>query len=60
MAVPVVPGIRVSRSGSVIIVMLRCEHHIDHTFLEASHDQDPDGLLTIYHDQDEVGLSELE
>jgi predicted metal-dependent enzyme (double-stranded beta helix superfamily) len=38
----------------VITVLLRYEHHIDHTFLEATHYQDQDGLLTIYRGQEEV------
>lgn len=43
-----------SHSASVITVLLRYEHHIDHTFLEATRYQDQDGVLTIYRDQDEV------
>jgi hypothetical protein len=38
----------------VITVLLRFDHHIDHTFLEATHYQDQDGLLVIYRGQDEV------
>lgn len=53
-AVPVVPGTCVSHSASVITVLLRYEHHIDHTFLQATHYQDQDGVLTIYRGQDEV------
>ena len=49
-----VPGTCVSHSAPVITVLLRYEHHIDHTFLEATHYQDQDGLLVIYAGQDEV------
>jgi hypothetical protein len=53
-AVPVVLGACVSHSASVITVLLRYEHHIDHTFLQATHYRDQDGLLTIYRGQEEV------
>ena len=53
-AVPVVPGTCVSHSASVITVLLRHDHHIDHTFLQATHYQDQDGVLTIYRGRDEV------
>ncbi len=47
--VPCVP-----HSAAVITVLLRYEHHIDHTFLEATHYRDQGGVLTVYRGQDEV------
>ena len=51
---PLVPGNCVSHTATVITVLLRYEHHIDHTFLEATHYQDQDGVLIVYRGQDEV------
>ena len=53
-AVPVAPGTWMLHSAAVITVLLRYEHHIDHTFLDATQYQDQDGVLTIYRGQDEV------
>lgn len=47
-------GTRVLDSAAVITVLLRYEHHIDHTFLQATHYQDQDGVLTVHHDEEEV------
>ena len=41
-------------SAAVITVLLRYDHHIDHTFLEATHYQDSDGVLTVHRGEDEV------
>ena len=38
----------------MITVLLRYDHHIDHTFLEATHYQDQDGVLTVHRGQEEV------
>jgi hypothetical protein len=38
----------------VITVLLRYEHHIDHTFLGATHYQDQDGVLTVHRGEEEV------
>jgi hypothetical protein len=38
----------------VITVLLRFDHHIDHTFLDATHYQDQDGVLTVHRGQEEV------
>ena len=35
-------------SGRVITVLLRYDHHVDHTFLEATHYRDDDNVLTVY------------
>lgn len=51
---PVVLGTRMSHSARVITVLLRYEHHIDHSFLDATHYQDQDGVLTVHRGQDEV------
>ena len=42
------------QSAAVITVLLRYDHHIDHTFLEATHFQDQDGVLTVHRGQEEV------
>ena len=41
-------------SAAVITVLLRYEHHIDHTFLQATHYEDRDGVLTVHRDEEEV------
>lgn len=41
-------------SAAVITVLLRYEHHIDHTFLEATHYRDEGGVLTIHRGEEEV------
>ncbi len=33
---------------------MRYEHHIDHTFLEATHYRDDAGVLTVHRCEDEV------
>ena len=38
----------------MITVLLRYDHHIDHTFLEATHFLDHDGVLTVHRDEQEV------
>jgi hypothetical protein len=38
----------------VITVLLRYEHHIDHTFLEATHYRDDGGVLTVHRGEQEV------
>jgi hypothetical protein len=44
----------VLQSAAVITVLLRYEHHVDHTFLEATHYQDRDGVLTVHRGEQEV------
>ena len=51
---PLVLGVGVSHSAAVITVLLRYEHHIDHTFLEATHYRDQGGVLTIHRGEEEV------
>ena len=41
-------------SAAVITVLLRYDHHIDHTFLQATHYEDEGGSLVVYRDQQEV------
>ncbi len=41
-------------SAAVITVLLRYEHHIDHTFLQATHYQDQGGVLTVHRGEEEV------
>ena len=41
-------------SAVMITVLLRYEHHIDHTFVQATHYQDHDGVLTIHRGEEEV------
>ena len=38
----------------MITVLLRYEHHIDHTFIEATHYRDEAGVLTIHRDDEEI------
>jgi len=38
----------------VITVLLRYEHHVDHTFLEATHFRDDEGVLKVYLGEQEV------
>jgi len=38
----------------VITVLLRYEHHVDHTFLEATHYRDDEGVLTVHLGEQEV------
>jgi hypothetical protein len=38
----------------VITVLLRYDHHVDHTFLEATHYRDDDGVLTVHVGEQEV------
>lgn len=42
------------QSGGVITVLLRNDHHVDHTFMEATHYRDDDGLLTVFVGEQEV------
>ena len=49
-----VVGARVLHSAAVITVLLRYEHHIDHTFLQATHYQDRGGILTVHCGEEEV------
>jgi hypothetical protein len=44
----------VLHSAAVITVLLRYEHHIDHTFLQATHYQDHGGVLTVHQGEEEV------
>ena len=44
----------VLHSAAVITVLLRYEHHIDHTFLQATHYEDRDGVLTVHRGEEEV------
>ncbi len=39
---------------AVITVLLRYEHHIDHTFLQATHYRDQGGVLTVHRGEEEV------
>jgi hypothetical protein len=41
-------------SAAVITVLLRYDHHIDHTFLQATHYEDRAGSLLVYRDEQEV------
>lgn len=41
-------------SGGVITVLLRYDHHVDHTFLEATHYRDDDSVLTVYAGDQEI------
>jgi hypothetical protein len=50
----VAAGAGVLHSPAVITVLLRYEHHIDHTFLQATHYQDRGGVLTVYRGEEEV------
>ena len=47
-------GACLRHSPGVITVLLRYEHHIDHTFLEATHYQDQGGVLTVHRGEEEV------
>lgn len=38
----------------MITVLLRYEHHIDHTFVGATHYRDEAGVLTIHRDEEEI------
>ncbi len=38
----------------MITVLLRYEHHVDHTFLQATHYRDEDGVLTVHRGEEEV------
>ncbi len=38
----------------MITVLLRYEHHVDHTFVEASHYHDDEGVLTVHLGEQEV------
>ena len=49
-----VRGARVLHSPAVITVLLRYGHHVDHTFLEATHYEDRDGVLTVHRGEEEV------
>ena len=49
-----VPGTHVLHSAAVITVLLRYEHHVDHTFLQATHYQDQGGVLTVHRGEEEV------
>jgi hypothetical protein len=44
----------VPHSAPVITVLLRYEHHIDHTFLEATHYREEAGVLTVHRGEEEV------
>ncbi len=50
----VVDGTCALHSAAVITVLLRYEHHIDHTFLQATHYQDEGGVLTVHRGEEEV------
>ena len=41
-------------SGGVTTVLLRYDHHVDHTFLQATHYVDRDGVLTVHRGEEEV------
>ena len=41
-------------SGRVITVLMRYEHHVDHTFLEATHYRVDEGVLTVHLGDEEV------
>ena len=49
-----VPHGSVLHSAGVITVLLRYEHHVDHTFLEATHYRDSGGVLTVHRGEEEV------
>ena len=51
---PVAGGADVPHSSGVITVLLRYEHHIDHTFLQATHYRDDGGVLTVHRGEEEV------
>jgi hypothetical protein len=38
----------------VITVLLRYDHHVDHTFLDATHYRDDDSVLTVYAGEEEI------
>jgi hypothetical protein len=38
----------------VITVLLRYDHHVDHTFLDATHYCDEDSVLTVYAGKEEI------
>ena len=44
----------VLHTRAVITVLLRYDHHVDHTFLEATSYRDDGGVLTIHRDEEEV------
>ena len=44
----------VRHSRGVITVLLRYDHHVDHTFLEATDYRDDDGVLTVHLGEQEV------
>ena len=48
------PGSPLLHSRAVITVLLRYEHHIDHTFLQATHYEDRDGVLIVHRGDEEV------
>lgn len=41
-------------SVQVITVLLRYDHHVDHTFLDATHYRDEDCVLTVYAGEEEI------
>ena len=47
-------GAYLLHSAAMITVLLRYEHHIDHTFLQATHYRDQDGVLTVHRGEEEV------
>ena len=49
-----VPRAGVRHSAAVITVLLRYEHHVDQTFLQATHYEDRDGVLTVHRGEEEV------
>jgi hypothetical protein len=44
----------VRHSREVITVLLRYDHHVDHTFLDATHYRDDDGVLVVLVGEQEV------
>ncbi len=38
----------------MITILLRYDHHVDHTFLEATHYREDDNVLTVYVGEQEV------
>jgi hypothetical protein len=44
----------IRHSDGVITVLMRYDHHVDHTFVEATHYRDEDSVLTVYVDEEEV------
>jgi len=44
----------VLQSAAMITVLLRYEHHIDHTFMQATHYRDSAGVLTVHRGDEEV------